>query len=134
MMGCATSDASSQVDKLEKQGQWAQAAQLEEKNAGEHRGKVASKAWYHAGNLWLDPNNPQRSYKRALTCFSRVDRSKVDKQTANSTRLWIAVLTQLMSEKQKTSVLKGTAEALKDAAAGSERLHPTTPTVPTKTP
>ncbi len=133
-LGCATSRVASKADKLEQQGQLAQAAQLEEKNASDHSGKVAAKAWYHAGNLWLDPNNPQKSFKRALTCFSRVDHTKVDKQMANSTRLWISVLTQLMSEKQKTSVLKGTAAALKDAAESSERLHPATPTIPVKTP
>lgn len=126
LMGCATSKSSSQADKLVQQGQLAQAAQLQEQMANAHTGKAAAKAWYQAGNLWLDPDNPQKSYSRALTCFSRVDRSKVDKQMAKNTQLWIAVLTQLMSAKQKASTLKETAaalKALKDAAAGSEQLH-----------
>lgn len=129
-MGCATSKSSSKADKLASQGQLAQAAQLQEQIASKHTGKDAAKAWYQAGNLWLDPDNPQKSYSRALTCFNRVDRTKVDKQMASSTRSWISVLTQLASVKQKASTLKEkastlkeTAAALKDAAAGSEQLH-----------
>lgn len=129
--GCATSRSSSKVARLEKQGQWAQAAQLQEQIATEKTGKAAAKAWYHAGLLWMDPNNPQKSYKRALTCFNRVDRAQADKQTANNTRLWISVITQLASAKQKASSLKETAAALKDAATGSERLQSPTP-VPSK--
>lgn len=123
VMGCATSKSSSKADKLVQQGQFVQAAQLHEQNAGKHTGKVAAKAWYQAGILWVDPDNPQKSFKRALICFNHVDRSKVDKQTASNTRSWIAVLTQLMTVKQKASALKETAAALKDAAAGSEQLN-----------
>lgn len=130
LMGCATSKSSSQSAKLESQGQFVQAAQLQEKTASEHSGKTAAKAWYQAGILWMDPSNPQKSYKRALMCFSRVDRTKVDKQTATNTRLWMSLLTQLASAKQKASTLKETAAALKDAAAGSERLQPPKPVSP----
>lgn len=125
VMGCATSSMSSKADKLERQGQLAQAAQLQEQIAAEQKNaKTAAKAWYRAGKLWMDPDNPQKSLKRALTCFNRVDRAKADKAVANDTQLWISVLAQLASAKQKASTLKETAAALKDAAAGSERLQP----------
>lgn len=123
-MGCATSSLSSKADKLERQGQLVQAAGLHEQIASEHTGKLAAKSWYRAGQLWMDPDNPQKSFKRALICFNKVDRSKADKQVATNTRLWISALTQLAFAKQKASSLKETAAALKDAAAGSERLHP----------
>ncbi len=124
-MGCAVSKLSTKADKLEQQGQLAQAAEMQEQIAGEHTGMAAAKAWYAAGKLWIDPDNPQKSFKRALTCFYRVDHTKASKQIAADTRLWISILTQLVSAKE-------TGAALKDAAEGSERLRQPAPAIPIK--
>lgn len=116
LTACATGRLSSKANKLEREGQFAQAALLHEEAAGKSSGMAASRSWYRAGNLWIEPSNPQRSFKRALTCFYRVDRAKADRETANDTRLWISIITQLISAKER-------AAALKDAAAGSEQLY-----------
>lgn len=93
-----------------------QEAVQQERTARKHRGKEAAEAWYKAGKLWVHPDNPKKSYERALTCFHRVDRKKANAEIAEDTRSWISVLTQLLTAKE-------TAASLKDAVEGSERLR-----------
>ena len=116
LSGCAGGRKATKTDELIHRGRFDRAAVLQEKIARKSRGPAASEAWYQAGKLWLEPGNTQRSFQRALTCFGRVNRSKASPETARDTRLWVSVLSQLMSARES-------AAALKDAAEGSERLR-----------
>ena len=126
LTGCALKRLSFKANRLEERGQFSQAALLQEQIASRRHGAASAKAWYRAGNLWIEPNNSKKSLKRALTCFYRVKQTEADRKIANSTRLWISILTQLVSANEMTA-------ALKDAAAGSERLRSPISEIPKET-
>ncbi len=117
LAGCASDTTSKKPpSKGELRSKIAREAVQQERTARKRKGEAAAKAWYQAAKLWIHPDNPKKSYGRSLTCFYRVNRKQADSETAEDTRIWISVLTQLLSAKEA-------ATSLQDAAEGSEKLR-----------
>lgn len=106
-----------------------------ERLAQRSQGQAAAEAWRAAGLLWVDPENSQASYGRALACFRRAqEKAMEDPLAARSVRAWIAVLSRLVSAEEAAKEAESLRSALKDAAETSDALRGRAPAVTAEPP
>lgn len=104
---------------MEQAGKLDQAARQYEVAAKSSSGGKASRLWYRAAKLWVDPANPRRSYARALACFRRVQVDDVGGEVAHETKLWRSVLANLVSAQDAAREAESIISAFEDVSRGA---------------
>lgn len=132
LSACATPGQWGKATEQIKNGQISQAAVSFEEIGKSAPALTAAEAWYRAGTLWLDPDNSDRSYNRALSCFRKAAAQDGLPETVHAANTWIAVLTRLNAEQRnalsaerradrETERLRG---VVHDAERTSDALNP----------
>lgn len=89
-----------EAQQLERAGEFAEAARQYEAAASEaNSAKLASRWFYDAAKLWLDPVNSERSIIRAFAALNQSDPSYLSEDERGEHRRWVELLKDLRDEK-----------------------------------